>query len=195
MPRPTRHRSDTAPHPLPSPAFTDAWWSGCLGVVAGEIWQLGRWAKGFPVNIVIPPKIVAFLRYLAALVVAIPVGYTLGTGSGGLYGLYLPFLLLFCVPWVAMIAPKREIVLGFFMATLAWGNLAFHQRLYENRPLGVWLAEDAEMYAFTCVLSLIGTVPIQQWRKWCEQGRVSPVSQRPYYVEQDSDIQPPYPRA
>ena len=138
-------------------------------------------------NIVIPLKIVAFLRYVVALVVATPVSYTLGTGSGGLYGLYLPFLLLFCVPSVAMIAPRREILFGFLMATLAWGTLAFNQRLYENRLEREWLAEDAGMYAFTCVLSLIGTVPIQQWRKWREHRRVDPVSQIPYYVEQDLD--------
>lgn len=147
-------------------------------------------------NVVIPPKIVAVLRYIVALVVAVPISYAVGNNGGYLYGVYLPFLLIFCVPWVVMIAPKGEVLLGFLMATLAWGHFAItDDRRFSDNPGWEWLADDAGMFAFTSVLSLIVTVPIYQWRKWRRRAQVRPMSDRPYYVQQDSDIWPPAPKA
>lgn len=146
-------------------------------------------------NIVIPPKMVALLRFTIALVVAIPISYLIGADYGYLYGLYAPFLLIFCMPWVVMIAPKQEVLFGFLMAALAWGHYAVtdHRRFYDNAGWE-WLVDAAAMCALTCVLSLIVTVPIYLWRKWRRRVQVSPLSNEPFYVEHDSDIWPPVPK-
>ena len=131
-------------------------------------------------NIIIPPNVVALLRYAVALIIAIAVSYTIGSVGGGLTGVYLPFLLVFCVPFIVMIAPKREILFGFFMTTVAWGHNAITTYLIDKQAGSnfLWqnIGDAIALWLFTLLLSLIATTPIYFWRQRRRRRQVNSAS-------------------